>query len=386
MKKDKKNIKYLFNGIGSSKFALVLIGLVLLFLIVAIILPQAEFFTAEQINSWQEERPLVGKIADTLGLFDIFNSHFFLFTIALLFLNILVCTILRFNKTGGLKALKGSGKIRVYGFLTIHFSLLLLLIGTFLSSSFQLKGSIVLTENQSFFDKEDNYQYLSKGAFREKEHLGFMIRQKKIDAYYEDGKHHLRTDCYIDILNKNNKLTMAAVKVNKPYNYNGYDITTSEIGFSPLILIYDENTGKKMGGTYFALNTSRIAGNRVYRDYFKFPFFENKIFFTIYPDYKEKDGNIIKTGENPVNPIILVETQNEEGDFIKIGHVRLKEKIKIANYNFYFADLKWWSKYIIMDDPGYPIVAIALWIGVIGLVIRYYPDIARWAKENENIA
>jgi len=384
MKKQKRIFNILFDSLGSSKFALYLIVFILTLLIISIIIPQASFFSTKYINDWEKSRPLFGAFARNLGLFDIYHSHVFLLITALLFINILICTIIRFNKLGGISTLRGANKTRMYGFLMVHLSLLLLFSGSFMSSAFQMTGLIQLTENQRFLDTEENYLYFSKGALREKKNMGILITQKKIDVDNQDGRYHLKTTSYLDILNKKNELTNAVVKINEPYVYENYHITNKKTGFSPFVHIYDNKSGREMAASYIALNTSRISGYYTHRDYFKFPFLEKKLFFTVYPDYKEENGNIIKVAEDPLNPIMLVQIENENGGIQKIGYVRLGEKIKIENYDLYFVDLKRWAQYIVMEDPGYIIVAISLWIGIVGLILRYFKELARWFnKQNE---
>ncbi|MDH5720985.1 MAG: cytochrome c biogenesis protein ResB [Spirochaetia bacterium] len=378
--KAKEIIKKIFYALGSYQLALILIGFVLCLLFISIAIPQKGFFTLSEISLWEKENPGIGFIANLLDFYNIFQSYLFLSIVALLAVNILLCTIIKIIPLQNILKLKGSQRIRVYGFITVHISLLVLLTATFISSGYKMTGSLVLTENQSFIDEEKNYQYLAKGALRKKEHSGIMIRQKKIDSYYQEGKYHVRTDSYFEIIDKNNVATRAISKINDPYVFDDYAFTIIEVGYSPEIMIYDTVNQRQMANAFVALKTSNISNYRSYSDYLDLDFLKKRLNISVMPAHKEENGKIIKTGENIVNPIMFVEIEDNKGSRKKLGYIKLGEKIKIGSYDLYFMNLRRWNSFTIIDDPGYVLAAWALYIFVIGLMIRYFPDIKSWYK------
>jgi cytochrome c biogenesis protein ResB len=108
------------------------------------------------------------------------------------------------------------------------------------------------------------------------------------------------------------------------------------------------------------------------------PFFKNKVLVTLYPAYELMGDEIKKTGENPENPLILIEMKNDKGNVVAKGRAALKEKVAVGDYEFEFAELRQWASFQVSNDPGYPIVCVALWLGLIALILRYLPDLRTW--------
>ena len=63
------------------------------------------------------------------------------------------------------------------------------------------------------------------------------------------------------------------------------------------------------------------------------------------------------------------------------GNVRLGSEVTLGEHSFFFAELRRWSGFMVVEDPGYLVVCVALWLGLGALILRYVPDLKRWFVE-----
>jgi hypothetical protein len=52
--------------------------------------------------------------------------------------------------------------------------------------------------------------------------------------------------------------------------------------------------------------------------------------------------------------------------------------MSLGKYTIGFTGLRRWSSFKVVEDPGYNLVWIALWLGAAALILRYVPDIKEW--------
>jgi cytochrome c biogenesis protein ResB len=363
-------MKIFFDGLlkvlSSSKLALVLVLLVILLSLAGAVLPQEGMFKPTDMARWQEAHPLVTSLLKPLGLFRAFHSVPFLITILLLAVNTLTCTVLYFFTKGGISALRGPGATRLAGFIALHISLILLFAGGFWSAAARLDGFIVLTENQVFKEEHANYVRLVEGPLRKEYHQGFSLRLKSVRVDFREN-YLLNIESDIEIIDKQGSVVKDTVKVNHPFTYNHLTFTQDQTGFSPRLLIRDKGSGRVLVNAFAALKTFRKGQTREYRDFLPLPFFKQRVIVTLYPNHK-------RTG----NPALLVETENESGQPIPKGHVTMGSSMPLGKYTIGFIGLRRWSSFKVVEDPGYNLVWIALWLGVAALILRYIPDLKEW--------
>jgi hypothetical protein len=368
----------LFNTLSSSKLALVLVLLVILFALAGAVLPQAGTIEPDDITAWQQIHPVITAILKPVGLFNVFHSWPFLVSILLLGINTLTCTVPRFLRDGGSL---GPGRLRKAGFLLLHLSIILLLVGGFISAAASLDGYIVLTEGQALKEQHDNYLRIVEGPLRRDRHEGFIIRLKDVQTEYQRKWYPTDITSNLEILYGQRKVADATVKVNKPFKHGQLTFTQDDTGFSPRLEIADKRSGRVLINSFVALKTFRTAQGREYRDFLPLSFLENKVIITLYPSFSEDDGDMIKTGENPDNPLLIVQTEDESGQIISRKYVQLNGKIELGKYNFSFTGLRRWSSFKVVADSGYVIVCVSLWLGLASLLLRYFPDILKWFRE-----
>jgi cytochrome c biogenesis protein ResB len=372
----------LLGFLSSSKMALVLVLLVILFCIVGAVLPQEGGFEPEEIAQWQQMHPTVTTVLGPLGLFHVFHSWLFLVTIVLLGVNTLTCTILHFLKEDGFSALKGPEAIEKAGFFLLHLSLIVLLAGGFWSAATKLDGYIVLTEGQHFTERHDNYLRLVEGPLRREHHEEFVVDLKKVDITYERKRYQTDVISILEVLSDGKKVLEGKVKFNKPFKYKGLSFTQDETGFSPRLIIGDKETGRTLINTFIALKTFRTAEGREYRDFLPLPFLENRIIVTLYPSFTMDKGGLKKNGEEPENPLLLIESEDESGNVVLQRHLLAGQKTTVGNHTFVFGGLRRWSSFKVVEDSGYPIVWVSLWLAVAALLLRYFPDLRRWFRQD----
>jgi hypothetical protein len=368
----------LFDNLASSKLALVLVLLIILFSIVGAVLPQQGGMEFREVALWQEAHPAITGMMRPLGFFRVFHSWPFLAIILILGVNTLTCTVLRFVKEGGFSSLRGPEAVRRVGFLSIHLSLILLFAGGFLTSAMKMEARIVLTEGQTFKERHVNYLQLVEGPLRPERHTEAIVRLKKVQVKYEKKRYPISVTSNIDIKSIGNRLVNGAVKVNEPFTYKGLAFTQDRIGFSPRLMIRDKKSKRLLLNSFIALQTFDTPAGKVYRDFLPLPFFKQRVIVTVFPSFFMDNGQVKKTGDEPQNPILLIEMEDEAGEVTLQGNVRLGSEITLGEHLFFFADLRRWSAFKVVADPGYLVVCVSLWLGVGALILRYVPELKKW--------
>jgi hypothetical protein len=366
--------------LSSSKLALVLVLVVILFSLAGAVLPQEGMIESKDIAAWQQEHPTLTRALEPAGFFHVFQSWPFLITIVVLGVNTLTCTVLHFVKDGGLSALNGPRGIEKAGFLLLHLSLIVLFAGGFWSAATKLDGYIVLTEGQRFTEHHDSYVRLVEGPLRRERHKEFVVALKQVEIKYEKQRYQTDVTSNLEILSEGNKVANGAVKFNKPFTYKGLSFTQAETGFSPRLVIRENESGKILLNSFVALKTFRQSQEREYRDFLPLPFLKNRTIITLYPSYRMENGSAIKTSEEPDKPLLLVEEEDESGRVVSEKYLHLKGEIVLGEYSLGFTDLRHWSSFRVVEDPGYYVVCVSLWLGTVALLLRYIPDLLRWFR------
>ncbi len=375
----------ILKALGSSKLALVLVILLIVFSLAGVLLPQESLFASDTIARWQEDHPLVTSLLGPLGLFRVFHSIPFLVTIVLLAINTLACTVVHIVKEGGLCALKGPTAVRNLAFIVLHLSLVGLMAGGFLSAAARLDGYIVLTEGQGFRETHGSYTRLQEGPLRREQHKGFALRLEKVEITYEQKWFPVEVTSRLGILPNGSEREQAVVRVNRPLDYRGFSFTQDQTGFSPRLVIRHRQRGRVLVDSFVALKTFPTDRGRQYRDFLPLPLFKQRVIVTLYPAYIMVDGQVEKSGEEPDNPLLLVEMENENGWVQPVGHILQGDTISVEDYTVTFAGLRRWSSFRVVQDPGYPVAWVALWLGVAAIVLRYVPELARWFRSSREL-
>ncbi|MEN8154042.1 MAG: cytochrome c biogenesis protein ResB [Acidobacteriota bacterium] len=371
MKKKKKILSKIISGISSSKFALYLVIALIILSIAGVLIPQQSEYTLKEIEKWSSANPLLSSIIRPLGFFHVFHSIFFLIVIVLFVINILSCTIVHFINEGGLRSLTGKAGIKKTGFFLLHIGLIGILAGGFISTGFSLDGKIVLTEGQVFLERHDQYLRIVEGPLRKEIHKEFSTRLKDVKITYEKKFFPVDIITVLDFIDKENRALDIPVQINKPYTFRGFSFTLDEMGFSPRIVIRDDSKKKYMLNSFIALKTFRHGVEWEYKDFLPLPFLKNRVTLTLYPDHKLLNGKVVKTSEVVSKPVIKFEIEDGSGKIISTGIIPFKGSSKVGDHIFTFADLRHWASFRVVEDPGYLLFGISVWLSILSLLFRY---------------
>jgi len=364
--------------LSSSRLALVLILLIVVFSLAGAMIPQEGMFGRDDIALWQQDHPLVTSWGKPIGLFHVFHSIPFLVLVLLLAINTLTCTVIHIFRYGGLAFLRGPDFLRHLGFVLLHISLVIIFAGGFWSAGASMDGTIILTEGQTFQEAEANYLKLVKGPFYSEKHRGFFLRLKKITTQYIDNRHLVSNVADLEVLHRGRAAEPGRVEVNRPFEYQGLNFTLDELGFSPRLVIRERQTGKILVNSFVALRTFRQGQEREYRDFIPLPIFKQRVIVTVFPSFARQQGRAVKTGEEPVKPLLIVEFEDNKGNITQSRETELGGQVTLGDYTFTFAELRRWSTFRVVRDPGYGLVWLALWLGMVGFLMRYIKEMGSW--------
>ena len=372
----------LLNGLSSSKLALALVLLLILLSIAGAVLPQEGTMDLSELDLWQAAHSVLTGALKPLGLFRVFRSWPFLATIFLLGVNTLTCTVLHLLREGGLSALKGPRAIERVGFLLVHLSLMGLFSGGFWSAAARSDGFMVLTEGQrGLLAHQNGYFRLLRGRFRPERDEEFLVFLKKVHVEYERKRYPIAVTSNLEILSQGREAAEGEVKFNEPFTHNGLTFTQRETGFSPRLVIRDKGSGRLLLDSFVALKTFGKGGEREYRDFLPLPFFKQRVIITLYPSFSRDIDTVRKAGDEPDSPLLLIEMEDGSGRVVSHGHLPAGGRLALGEYSFLFAGLRRGAAFQVVQDPGYAIVMVSLWLGMGALVLRYLPDLGRWFKE-----
>ncbi len=368
------------NGLSSGKLTLALIAILMLMSLAGAMLPQAGQMTPDQIATWQEKNPIVTRILNPVGLFDVFICWPFLCTIVLLTINTLAGTITHFIQSGGFKSLIGPMACKRIGFVLLHLSILLLLTGGFYTAAYYFEGKIILTEGQQFIDARQPYLDIRKGLLQHNQPVGLAVKLQDVDIQYEQ-QYPVSVLSKLDIFSDHDQTISGNIEVNKPLVHQGYSITQDETGFSPRLSMRDARRGPILFHSYIGLKTFKTESGKQYRDYFPMTFHSHRFVITLYPSFKEENDQFLKNSDIPDKPMLLLEMENEAGLIVESTHIEIGQQAELGGYRFTFEDLRQWSKFRVRKDPGYLLVCIALWLALAAMILRYLPDLRNWFLE-----
>ena len=369
-------IRLFFRCLSSGKLALVLVAILILFSLVGVLFPQEGQLSRNDILQWQQQHPSITKALKPLGFFAVFHSLPFMVAIGVLAVNTLTCTLIHFAEKGGFRALRGSGAMITWGFLLLHLAFILLLAGGFISAATRMDGYILLTEGQNFTSRPENYLRYSTGSLRPSGDQDFSVLLKDVNVVIEKSDYVVDMQTNLQFQSKENRLTEEKIRVNQPFTYKGMTFTLDETGYSPRLVIRQEEKQDSLVNSFIALQTFTSTAGRQYRDFLPLPFFKNRVTVEFYPAGSTDSD----TGTTSTEPVILINTADAEGNTLTRSHLPLNQTTTADGYEFEFAELRQWASFRVSNDPGYPVVWMALWLGLGALLLRYLPELTEWTN------
>jgi cytochrome c biogenesis protein ResB len=261
-------------------------------------------------------------------------------------------------------------------FVGLHLGIIGLMAGGLFTTGGRMSGYIVLTEGQPFKDVHDGYVSLTEGPLRKEQHTSLSATLRKVETQYTQGR-QTHFAAQLDVFSDEGTVTKQ-VEINRPVTWGKLTFTLDEVGYSPRLQIKREDNPRILSDRFVALKNFKTDRGTFHRDYLPLPFFNNRVYATLYPSRIHKADEVVKKGNQPESPLLIIEIEDDSGKIVETADMPLGGKVTVGGYTFGFGELRRWASFRVSDDPGYPIVCVALWLGLVALVLRYVPDLRKW--------
>ncbi len=248
------------------------------------------------------------------------------------------------------------------GFLLFHVSFIFLLVGGLLLMYTRFSGSIVLTEGQPFNGEIKQFRSIDSNPkiFQKLPFLGLLIEDVK--PYYE-GEVPARLVVLMKI-QYNDDLRTEVLEVNKPVKRGPLSIIVSNIGVSPLFVVYGPS-GQFIDGAWVSLDVLRGK-----EDSFVFETDRRFTFYVrFFPDYIKENG-IEKTASIELkNPAIHLRVLKEGREIVN-KTIRPGESLKMTPFTLKWKDLRYWVEFNIVREYGNSLLIAGFILACTGLIMR----------------
>jgi cytochrome c biogenesis protein len=268
--------------------ALILLLLVAVGSVAGSLVPQAANSPA-RVASLYSDRPLLARVYEALGLFDVYGSWWFTLLYVLLLVSLASCLLPRSRALlrnirqraqplrdlggmrhfaagvvpgsperalerarrvlrrrwyrvsvpdgagGGLAAEKGAA--REVGSLLFHWSFFLLLVGVAYGKGTGFTGVATVREGETWTEAHAGYDVPPREGrfFRESMHAGFQLRVRDFTVSYRENGLPREFVSRVDVLDRGRRVGSEEIRVNDPLGFRGVKVYQSGYGWAPMI-------------------------------------------------------------------------------------------------------------------------------------------------------
>ena len=350
--------------LSSRKLAVSLVAILILLSILGTIIPQESLYPRDDFQKWQTEHPLLSGLAISLGLTNLYTSSGYIAILVMLFLSVSVCI---YRRAFGLFRNKEK-RIRYghWGSVIFHFSFLIILAGAIVSTWTRFEGMIILTEGQPFKGYPDEYIAVQRKPLFVPDPLDFQLMLQKFKPFYGTQPRYVSEVLIEDRGNK----TYETVRNFHALFHKGYTFYQKGHGFSPSFILKDY-WGRVIFQAFVSFK-SHLQGEEVrYEDYFRIPGTGLEVEGRLYPDMIINGGKIKTKSALPDNPVIDIKIK-EQGKEVYRGVIKLGQDINLDRFSLSFNDLRYWSGFRVVKDPGIPVIYLGFGTGIFGLLVRLF--------------
>ena len=367
--------------LASTYLTLVVVVLLIALSLIGALVPQQGIVEENVIQGWQRTHALATRFLEPAGLFSAFNSPVFLTALLILFLNTLACTYKSIFRDGLFAGKSRDNRLRRFGFLVLHVSILVCIIGGIVSAGFRMSGHLILTEGQRVADRHEVYPKIVTGPFRKEPHGRFEL--ELIDAQFELATKWTpgKIVAAVRLSEESAQPIDADIKFNYPFKFNHTTFTLREIGYAPEVKITSVRRRMPALEGFIALKVWGYNEERKHYDFLPLPQAGRRLSLTLYPSHEIRDGEVVKTSEALSNPVLLVFQEVMNGTKSPTVSIEPGNSATIGELNIHFGELRQWAAFQVVHDPGYGIVCASFWLAIIALGLRYTPEIKDWIKE-----
>jgi len=298
-----------------------------------------------------------------------------------LFLNTLACTYKSMCRDGLFAGKSTDARLRRFGFLILHLSILICIIGGFISAAFRMSGHLIITEGQTIRDHHDAYPKIVEGPFRKEQHDKFQL--ELVDAKFDIATKWAPGEiaASVRLSDKHSAPITADIEFNYPLVFGKTTFTLREIGYAPQIHISSKSRRMPPLDGFIALKVWGYNEARKHYDFLPLPQAGRRLSLTLYPSHEIHEGEVVQTSEALENPVLLVFQEVMNGTKTPTQAIEPGHSAMVGEMNVQFGELRQWAAFQVVHDPGYGIVCVSFWMAIVALGLRYTPDIADWIKE-----
>ncbi len=248
-----------------------------------------------------------------------------------------------------------------WGGVLFHSGLLLVIIAAITVLCFQKRGFVQLIEGELFDGRDISFLVKNKGVMASEFNTGFQTHLTRLEHSYWKGGNLKLLESSMEIIRGNEKSDQQ-VSINNPLSVDRTSIYQSNDYGYALSFILKRPSGKEIV-SHFTINRAgnlqKYAAGK--SDYPLTPYiFEMKFM----PDISGESFHIKK-------PILNL-TVFEGETVVFNGLVIPKDSVKIRDDILYFADVRYWSGLIFVNNPGIVISYIGFVIGIIGAAVMFF--------------
>lgn len=376
-------LERVIGAIGSSRFALVLVGVLALFTLAGSVIPQQGVMDPLSVTTWRERFASIDGGVEALGLYHVFSSVPFLATVLLFAINTLVCTVLRYVREGGVDGIRRGGLARRGGFYVLHLALVALIIGGFWTFATQMNAYVIITEGQTIRESRDAYGVITTGPLREEGHKEFELRLDAVEVELVGDVHRVGVTSRFTIFDEDGAERARTCAFNTPLVEQGVAFVQDEIGFAPRMEIRAVGARRPQVSSFLALKTEQTAEGREHRDFLPLPFLPHPVIVRLIPDADASGRPLDRGGDRLGTPMLALETMDDAGETQLVEVVASGDWAQVGDFEFRFLDVRRWSAFRVREDHGYPLVWLSLWLALAAMLLRYSPDMIEWMRETE---
>ncbi|MFZ3063249.1 MAG: cytochrome c biogenesis protein ResB, partial [Actinomycetota bacterium] len=267
------------------------------------------------------------------------------------------------------------GKFSIWASLIFHSSFVVILLGALLSLTTNLRGSVGLIEGETFTEQHQNYRIIKEAPLFRENHQDFQVRLDKIYLSLDENGRPAEWSSDLVVLDDEEEVKRHHVHVNSALTYKGFVFyQTPMYSYSPLFILKDSE-GNVLLDAYVSLSPIIKKGPE-FKDSFSIPGSnpsnpQMKVKVQFYPD-AVRTGNRLKTKSFiPRKPAVDLEVLVGKKRVFK-GPVWLNQSAEFQGLRLTFAGVRFWADFLVVRDQGIPIVFAGFWIGLFGIVLRFW--------------
>lgn len=236
------------------------------------------------------------------------------------------------------------------GSAALHFSLILLAAGAFMSHRGAREARIEIVEGQ--------VQPLPGSRY--------FVRLDRLHPFYRAGKFIKGDAAEVTVFDECYAVKREILHANRPLKFAGYRIRLDTHGFAPFMNVSGNGSGESYEG-FVSLNTSMGPDVYYWRD-IDFPGVALKASAVFRPS---------PDGPFPRAPSIKFVARNPGDGRLYTAEVPRGQAFQAGEYSISFGQVRYWAAFQVRRDPGLPMIFSAFWLAVFGAVVALVPRLAR---------